>query len=283
MEGLADLHMHTTHSDGTLSVESLLRAARRAGLSVVSITDHDTVNGLPAARRTTRELGMDLVAGVELSTTLEGLEVHLLAYAFDPENSDLAGYLASCRRERRSRAERIVEKLHALNVPVQLETVLRRAGHGSIGRPHIAHALVEEGHTGTFTEAFARYLATGRPAYEEKRFPEAAEAVALVRAAGGVCCIAHPGDMDHETIRLLLRAGVEGVEVVHPSHTTVHTERYARLAREQGLLVTGGSDFHAARDPRRTLGRYTIEAEQVRRLLEHAAGPERQAVQQRSM
>lgn len=275
--------MHTTHSDGTLSVESLLRAARRAGLSVVSITDHDSVDGLPAARRTARGLGMTLVPGVELSTNLEGMEVHLLAYAFDAGNADLAGYLAGCRRERRSRAERIVEKLHALNVPVQLETVLRKAGHGSIGRPHIAHALVEEGHTGTFTEAFARYLATGRPAYEGKRFPEPAEAVALVRAAGGVCCIAHPADMDPEAIRLLLRAGVEGIEVVHPSHTTVHTERYTRLARERGLLATGGSDFHAGKDARRTLGKYTIAAEQVQRLLDHAADPGRQAVEQRAV
>lgn len=272
MEGLADLHMHTNHSDGLLSVESLLRSARRARLSVVGITDHDSVDGLAEAFRSASEHGVSVLAGTELSTTLDGSEVHLLAYAFDPENTDLAGYLAACRKERRSRAERIVAKLQAMNVPLRMESVLDKAGHGSIGRPHIAHALVEEGHTGTLTEAFARYLANGKPAYEGKRFPEPEEAIALVKAAGGVCCIAHPGDMEDETVRRLVRAGVEGVEVVHPSHTRAHVERYERTAIELGLLRTGGSDFHGGgRDAQRALGKYTVPAERADEVRSRAA------------
>ncbi|HCV44057.1 MAG TPA: PHP domain-containing protein, partial [Bacteroidetes bacterium] len=163
MEGRADLHMHTAHSDGAFSTDELLRKANEAGLSIISITDHDNVAAVDEAIEAGKQYGIEVIPGVELSAGVGEQEVHILAYFFDHKNQDLLDHLMFFRMERVKRAERIVGKLNNLNVPLSLDAVLERAGMGSVGRPHIATALYEEGLTGSYHEAFYKYIGNGKP------------------------------------------------------------------------------------------------------------------------
>ena len=167
MEGKADLHMHTTHSDGMLSAEELVARAQAAGLTTISITDHDNVGAVDDATAAAKSAGIEVIPGVELSASIEDQDIHILGYFFDHKNQNLLDYLSFFRIERVKRAERIVEKLNDLKVPLKFESVLEQAGRGSIGRPHIANALLEEGLTESYHEAFWKYLGFGKPAYEK--------------------------------------------------------------------------------------------------------------------
>jgi predicted metal-dependent phosphoesterase TrpH len=265
MDGKADLHLHTTFSDGELSPRDLLLRARVAGLSTISITDHDHTGAWGEAALMGKELGIRVIPGVELSASLEGQEVHLLGYFFDPENKALARSLAFFREERVKRVKRILEKLHDLNVPLRFEAVLARAGNGSVGRPHIASAMVEEGLTETYQQAFLKYLGSGKPAYEQKYQLSPREAIALVSGAGGLCFVAHPGNLvSEDVLQRLIREGVDGIEVVHPSHSEEMVTYYRGIAEEYCLLVSGGSDFHGGRkNDAGTVGVFCIGAEAV--------------------
>jgi len=245
MEGTADLHIHSTHSDGSSTVEELLHRAQKAGLTTISITDHDTTNALEEARSLALGTGIEVVSGVELSTSHGDAEVHILGYFFDHQSPGLQSYLAHCRTARLRRAERMVEKLNGLNIPLRLESVLEQAGTGSIGRPHIANALVEEGLTENYYEAFSRYIGNGKPAYESKDQVTSAEAVDLLAEAGGLSFVAHPGTMiDERLLKELIQAGIDGVEVVHPSHSPDLVKYYRGIVHEYFLLESGGSDYH---------------------------------------
>lgn len=265
MEGKADLHIHTTYSDGALSGREVVVRAREAGLSIISVTDHDHTGGLQEAIAAGLELGVEVIPGVELSATLRDIDVHILGYFIDPENSRLLDYLSHFRTERVRRAERIVEKLNSLNLPLPIDAVLGKAGDGSVGRPHIANAMVEHGLTDSYNEAFVKYLGTGRPAYERKFQISPQEAIELVAFAGGLSFIAHPGCYLHEDMLLeLLQLGIDGIEVVHPSHTPDLESHYRGIASEYYLLTSGGSDYHGGRkNGEDLLGRYTVTEEQV--------------------
>jgi 3',5'-nucleoside bisphosphate phosphatase len=256
----ADLHLHTVYSDGALSAETLLQEAKLAGLTTVSITDHDHTGAIDEAIAVGARLGIEVVPGVELSTSVGSLEVHLLGYFFDHQSRKLQDYLALFRTERLKRAERIVQKLNSMNIPLSLQAVLRQAGRGSVGRPHIASALVEEGLTGSYHEAFLKYIGYGRPAYEEKYQISPRDAIALISEAGGLTFIAHPGNAIEETALLgLIKEGVDGIEVVHPSHSMERTAHYRGIVSEYFLLASGGSDFHGGKKgDRDALGRYYI-------------------------
>ena len=265
MEGKADLHMHTTYSDGTLSTEELVQRAKAAGLTTISITDHDNVGAVDDAIALGKSVGIDVIPGVELSASIEDQDIHILAYFFDHKNQNLLDYLTFFRIERVKRAERIVEKLNGLKVPLKFESVLEQAGTGSIGRPHIANALLEEGLTESYHEAFWKYLGFGKPAYEKKYHVSPQAAIELIASAGGLSFIAHPANMIEEKVLFeLINAGVDGIEVIHPSHSPEHVMHYSGIVNEYFLLASGGSDFHGGRkNDSEIFGKYYISEDHV--------------------
>ncbi|MFO7273273.1 MAG: PHP domain-containing protein [Bacillota bacterium] len=244
-EGRADLHNHTTASDGTLTPAEQVKWAASQGLAAVGITDHDTIAGWAEAQAAAEEVGIELVPGCELSTEVGTAEVHILAYYFDPEEPAMADLLRRMRGGRRKRVEEAVAKLHRLGyTDVSLERILARGGE-SVGRPHIAAELVELGVVRTIAEAFDRFLAQGRPAYVPRPKLDPAEAIAVVKAAGGVPVLAHPGLIgDDRLVRAAIAAGVMGIEAYHTDHSELQQEFYARWGRDAGLVVTGGTDSH---------------------------------------
>lgn len=236
--------MHSVRSDGEWEPARLVAEAQREGLRAVALTDHDTTEGLEEAFAAGRELGVEVIAGVEISTWL-GADVHVLAYGFDPSFPALASLFGDARAARRTRAERMVERLVELGKPISFDSVLREAGDGAIGRPHVARALAKSGQVGSVREAFDRFLGDGKPACVGKMKVTPEEAVSAIRAAGGVTVAAHPGCYGGtEGLAPLLMAGIDGVEVNHSLHDPALVERLRTYADEHGLLKTGGSDFH---------------------------------------
>jgi len=265
MDGKADLHLHTSFSDGALSPRELIDRASQAGLNTIAITDHDHTGALDEAYELGKPAGIDVIPGVELSTSVGEQDVHILGYCFDHRDAGLQEYLSVFRRERLKRAERIVEKLNGLRIPLSLEAVLDQAGEGSVGRPHIANALVEEGLTGTYHEAFLKYIGFGKPAYEKKYVVTPREAIAMLSRAGGLSFLAHPGHaVDEKLLLELVAAGIDGIEVVHPSHSPERVAYYTGIVNQYYLLSSGGSDFHGGRrNDREALGRYFVPTHSV--------------------
>jgi predicted metal-dependent phosphoesterase TrpH len=263
--GRADLHVHTTFSDGTCSPYQILVRAQKVGLTTISITDHDNVGALDEAFRIGRQLGVEVVPGVELSASAGEEEIHILGYWFDHTNRQLCDFLAFSRAERRRRAERIIGKLNEMNIPLTLQAVLERAGDASVGRPHIAHALLDEGMIGTYNEAFFKYIGNGKPAYEKKFRLSPKEAIELISSAGGVSFVAHPGTtIGEQTLLDVIRTGIDGIEVVHPSHSPERVAHYSGIVDEYFLLASGGSDFHGGRrNDDEAFGKYYIPDEDV--------------------
>lgn len=240
----ADLHMHSVQSDGEWSPSRLVKEARREGLRAIALTDHDTTAGLEEAFAAGEAHGVEVIAGVEISTWLDA-DVHMLAYAFDPASAALVSLFRDARSARRTRAERMVERLTELGKPVSMEAVLEQAGDGAIGRPHVARALLRAGQVGSMREAFDRFLGDGKPACVEKMKVTPEEAVRAVHGAGGVTVAAHPGCYGGvDGLDRLAAAGIDGVEVRHSLHDAGLTERLGDWADQRGLLKTGGSDFH---------------------------------------
>lgn len=264
----ADLHTHTTASDGRLAPAALVRKAHAAGLAALSITDHDTVDAYAEARPVAAELGIDLVPGVELSANVGGRDVHLLGYGFDLANEPLRAHLARYQAERVGRAEAIVTKLHALGHPVMMDRVREIAGGGVIARPHVARALVEAGHAETMQDAFARFLGEDAPAFVPKGTAGPEELIALVHDAGGVVSLAHPaGFVPLDLLARLLKAGLDGVETVHPIHGDGLTKHWRAVARRHGLFETGGSDYHGFSEfEEARFGAFTVPAYRLRPL-----------------
>lgn len=243
--GRADLHNHTTASDGTLSPAEQVKWAAGQGLAALGITDHDTIKAWDEAIAAGREHGVEIVPGCELSTEVGKSEVHILAYYFDRAEPAMVALLELMRGGRRARAQEAVAKLQALGFPqVTVERVLELGGE-SVGRPHIAQALIEAGIVRSHEEAFETYLAAGRPAYvpRPKLTPE--EAIEAVKAAGGVPVLAHPGLIgDDNLVRRIIKAGILGIEAYHSDHGEQKRQFYARWGFDAGLIVTGGTDSH---------------------------------------
>lgn len=246
----ADLHAHTTCSDGTLSPTALVDRAAERGLRALSVTDHDTVEGLGPAAVAAEARDLCFVPGVELSTTLGDREVHLLAYGIDPGHSGLQRHLAAMQRARRDRAWAMVRRLREQGVEVEDERLRDDiASVRAVGRPHVAAALVRMGHVNTHREAFEQYLGEGNPGYVPKPVFSAADALTLIHEAGGIGVLAHPGHWTSGThVRRLVEAGLDGLETVHPSHDASLRGYYERLARGYDLVPTGGSDYHGRTD-----------------------------------
>ncbi|MFJ9729903.1 PHP domain-containing protein [Streptomyces sp. NPDC101169] len=272
-----DLHCHSTASDGTDTPAELVRNAAAAGLDVVALTDHDTTRGYAEAIAAL-PAGLTLVTGAELSCRVDGVSMHMLAYLFDPEEPGLLAERELVRDDRVPRAQGMVARLNELGVPVTWEQVERIAAGGSVGRPHVATALVELGVVPTVSDAFTEeWLADGGRAFVEKHETDPFEAIRLVKGAGGVAVFAHPAavkrgrTVPESVIAELAAAGLDGIEVDHMDHDADTRARLRGLAGELGLLVTGSSDYHGSRKTV-SLGAYTTDPEVYGEITRRATG-----------
>lgn len=260
-----DLHMHSTASDGARAPEEVAAAARDAGLAAIALTDHDTVDGVPAARAAGERLGLRVITGVELSAEDEGREIHLLGLHL-ARLETIERAMAGFRATRVTRAQRMVERLNALGVPVTFDQVLRESGEGAVGRPHVARAVIAGGWAADAREVFDRYLGHGRPANVPKERLDVAEAIRLVHDAGGLAIVAHPGsEFTRVRAERLAGLGLDGIEVRHPSHNADEMRRLMGLVEFLGLVPSGGSDWHGAADGPRTIGSMRVPYEMLER------------------
>ncbi len=254
-----DLHLHTTASDGSLPPEQVIVLAQAAGVSALAITDHDTVEGLPRAIEVGANAGIEVIPGIELSARYgpggpQG-EIHILGYFLDWKDAGLHAALGRFRATRHARNPRIIEKLNALGLDITYEEVKALAGTESVGRPHIARVLMEKEYVTSAKEAFDRYLSAGAAAYVPRELPEPADAIAVIRAAGGVPVLAHPSWLEradqsiYKICERMKGEGLRGVEVHYSTHRPEQTAQYLETARRLDLLVTGGSDFHGLTKP----------------------------------
>ncbi len=252
-----DLHTHTSYSDGFYSPKELLLKAKNAGIDVISITDHDNVAAIKEAAAFGKEIGVEVIPGVEISTDVEDKEVHILAYFIEPENCELERYLQFFREERLKRAARIVNKLNSLGLTITLDDVLVKAKNSAVGRPHIAQAMLDKGLISSYYEAFNKYIGNGCPAYEKKVHLSPQSAFKIINDAGGLSFIAHPGFMQESLLKEIITAGVDGIEVIHPSNNPQQMKFYRGIVNEYFLLESGGSDFHGGkRDDEDNLGKF---------------------------
>jgi predicted metal-dependent phosphoesterase TrpH len=258
--GFVDLHMHSTASDGSRAPADVIRAAARARLAAIALTDHDTVAGLAEAERAGAELGVRVIPGVELSAVEGDTETHLLGLHLR-DAGKLERALIGLREMRERRAQRIVERLDTIGVHITMDAVLAQAADGAVGRPHVARALIAEGWAVDSRDAFDRYLAAGRPAYVPKEQLGMRDAIAMIHDARGLAVLAHPaGSGTRERLAALRDQGLDGVEVRHPSHSAADIARLGALARELDLVPSGGSDWHGASEGPRTIGMMQVPA-----------------------
>ncbi len=244
---MIDLHLHTSASDGMLRPADLVVRAAQAGLLTISVTDHDTTAGLVEARAEAQARGMRLIDGIEITAVEAERDVHVLGYFIDPRHEALRSFLEGQRSDRLRRVREIVDRLATLGAPIDPKPLIARGLEEgkSVGRPHVASALIASGHVQSWDEAFERYLEKGKPAFVPRRGAVAAEVVAVIRAAGGVASLAHPAltGVDH-LIPHLAGAGLGALETRHSDQDEPTETRYRALAQSLGLATTGGSDFH---------------------------------------
>lgn len=273
----ADLHVHTTHSDGRMTPEQVVHYAKKKGLQAIAITDHDIVTAIAEAEKVGKENQIEIVPGVELSTLWEDQEIHILGYFVDIHNPALLKALKKQRQVRELRNQLMVKKLQELGIPITLEEVLERKKHTTrknVGRPHIAEVLIAKGIVHSMEEAFDRYLGRDGLAYITPDRISPMEAVEMIRNSGGISVIAHPGiyHKDH-LIPVLVEEGLSGIEVDHPDHTNEDRERYLKIAEKYQLIATAGSDFHGERNGtmyHADLGTCTVSLLQVNKLKQKA-------------
>jgi 3',5'-nucleoside bisphosphate phosphatase len=242
---LIDLHLHTTASDGALRPSALVSRVLAAGIRTLAVTDHDTVGGLAEASAAAASLGATFVNGIEITAVEDNRDVHVLGYFFEPSDRGLALFLTAQQEDRVRRVRDIARRLADLGLPIEVETLLLEPGR-SVGRPHVAAALVAAGYVATRDEAFSRYLGPSAPAFVPRQGADVATVIQVIRNAGGIASLAHPGltNID-ERIPAFANAGLAALEARHADHTPEQEGRYRALAQTLGLVVSGGSDFHA--------------------------------------
>jgi predicted metal-dependent phosphoesterase TrpH len=260
-----DLHTHSTASDGTLPPEQVIEAAQRCGLAALALTDHDTIDGVRGAREAGEVAGIRVITGVELSAFDRDHEVHLLALHLSNFDA-LENHLRDLRAFRYARAGRIVEKLNTLGVPLTMQEVLQQSNGGAVGRPHVARAMIARGVVSDFRDAFTRYLGNNGSAFVPKDRLSIEDAIAIAHEAGAIAIWAHPaGDGRRERLEPLVAAGLDGVEIRHPSHSSEDMKRLTALADFFGLVPSGGSDWHGASEGPRRLGMMNVPIEWLER------------------
>jgi predicted metal-dependent phosphoesterase TrpH len=245
---MIDLHTHTTASDGRCSPAMLVSRARAAGVTVLAVTDHDTVAGCDAARAACADAGIEFVAGIEITAVREEADLHILGYFIDPASPSLLAFLAQQRQRRFERVRRMIARLAELGMPLDADAIMQRAIDNpgtAIGRPWIARALVSGGYVTTTNEAFSSWLGRGQPAFVPREGAASADVIARIHEAGGIASIAHPGLLDMDSwIPDLVAAGLDAIEAYHTNHDEAATNRYRAVAALHHLAVSGGSDFH---------------------------------------
>lgn len=262
----ADLHIHTTASDGRLSPLGVVRQAKQSGLSYIAITDHDTVDGLLLLQKeqSFTDEKLTIISGIEFSTDTPEHEIHILGYGIALDNPNLLEQLTALKRDRIDRVYRMVDKLRSLGYPVDVQRILSFAKDAaSVGRPHVARVLVQCGYFATVAEAFDRLLNKDKPGYVPHYKLSVRDVIGIIRQAGGVPILAHPGLVgDDDLVEQVIEEGIAGIEVYHPTHDDVVVKKYLQLARRHDLLITGGSDFHAisGRYPE-SLGLFYVDGE----------------------
>ncbi len=249
MDKVADLHIHTYYSDGIYSPEEIVEKSAEKGISAISITDHDTVDGLERARAHAEKQSIELINGIEM-TAFEGIrEYHILGYDFDPAYPPLKKHLEEYREARLQRAEKIWKKLSNLGVKFEFELIIEKAGVAPVTRPHIAAAIRDTGYVETLKEAFVKYIGDKCPADVQKTFYPVEKCIKLINDSGGMASLAHPAlTVTQSILYKMIRHGLDGIEIVHPMHSESLRKYYNNTASQYWLLGTGGSDFHGNKE-----------------------------------
>jgi len=260
----ADLHLHTSFSDGTYTPEEVVSQAVRHGLAAIALTDHDSVEGCDRAGRACVAANIEFIAGTELTAEQEDNEIHILGYFLDTKNAKLLTEIAKFQAVRQNRIHEMVQRLNELQIPLKPEAVFALANCRSPGRPHVARALVNAGLVGSLDEAFERFLKKNRPAWVPKAKMSALDSVELIHQAGGLAVMAHPGlNRTDEVIPALVESGLDGIECYHTKHSPSTTAHYMEIAARFKLLVTGGSDCHGLSKGKPLIGTVKLPYEHI--------------------
>ncbi len=272
---MIDLHLHTTASDGRCTPLQLVERVAAARVDAMAVTDHDTIAAVAVVRAEAKARGIEAISGIEITAVDDGRDVHILGYFIDPDDAQLAGFLAQQRARRIARVEAVGARLAELGMPIDVAALLqqtREQAGRSVGRPQVARAMIAAGHVVDTREAFDRWLATGRPAFVARAGAPPEEVIAILHRAGGLASMAHPGQTAVDARLPAFRdAGLDGLEAYHPDHDAAAVERYLALASQLGLLVTGGSDFHGEPSHGGEPGTVTLPEDAWRRLRAAAA------------
>ena len=267
----ADLHIHTAYSDGSFLPAAIIRHAVKNNLKIISITDHDSVDGIAASIKEGEKNNIEVIPGIEISTTVDSGEVHILGYFIDYTDEYFLKSIRRIQEIRLKRMSMMVDKLKRLMIDIDLNELIEYAASSSIGRLHLAHFLKKKGIVGSAYEAFDRYIGSGKPAYEKMNALTPEEGIELISNAGGIPVLAHPGlTKRDDLIDEMIQSGLRGLEVYHSGHSEEDTNRYFQMARDKGLLVTGGSDCHGEKKLNMLMGRIKLLIQFVDRLKEEA-------------
>lgn len=271
----ADLHIHTRYSDGTYKVAEVFRIAKKFKFSAVSITDHDSADSYPEAKELSRNFGIEIIPGVELSCDYGGLDIHILGYFFDPKDQKLKNYLKDFKDARADRAKKMTELLQGDGINVSYEDVLRISPDGTIARPHIAQLLIEKGYAYSIQDAFVKYIGSDSKYYVDKYKIGPEEAVDLVHKSGGLAFVAHPFYLKDspEILDMLIENKIDGIETIHSSYDEEMREYLEGMAASNRLLRSGGSDCHGRRKTgKRLMGEYFIPYSYIEAMKEKLGG-----------
>lgn len=264
----ADLHIHTTASDGLMTPDEVVYWSKLKRLTAIGITDHDTVNGISSAEDASLKYGVEIVPGIELSTLFEDEEIHILGYYIDYKDPWLLNILEKIQNSRYERAAQIVNKLNGLGVEITLEQVKIKADNGAIGRPHIARAMIDKGYITNIKEAFKGFIGKDCPAYVERYKVSSKEGIDIIKRTGGISVLAHPGLIKNKAkISNIINLGIDGIEVYHSKHDDETIRNALAIARTRNLLITGGSDCHGVKlNNEPMLGNYSVDYKYVEML-----------------
>ena len=263
----ADLHIHTAYSDGSFLPATIIRHAVKNNLKIISITDHDSVDGIAASIEEGEKSCVEVIPGIEISTTVDTGEIHILGYFIDYEDEYFVKNLKRIQEIRLKRMSVMVDKLNRLMIDIDLNELIEYAASSSIGRLHLAHFLKKKGIVGSAYEAFDRYIGSGKPAYEKMNALSPEEGIELISNAGGISVLAHPGlTRRDDLIDAMIYTGLRGLEVYHSGHSEEDTNRYFQMTKDKGLLITGGSDCHGEKKLNILMGRVKLPIQYVDRL-----------------
>lgn len=266
----ADLHLHSNYSDGKYSIEQVIEKAVSKGLKIISITDHDTIDGINTAITVAHKNGIQNIPGVEVSSEIEGQEIHILGYFIDINNSDLKFYLHEFKKERLNRAERILSNLKKLGVELTIEEVLQFSESKPITRPHIAFALIKKKIVSSYYEAFQKYLGDNSTAYEKKHHSSPGFVIDLIHSCNGLAFLAHPYNLSDGKLKEIIKSRIDGIEIYHPTIKKSRQKFLYKICIEHSLLESGGSDFHGGlRDDYSNFGKFGLYLSQMEKIFEY--------------